>query len=208
MQIGICASPAIRQDPSTPVPSSTIAAASSATARRTFAIACRGESALSRRFTRSSTVRSFVSMGPATAIPSSTPRAIVSPTYGVFENGAFTAIVSVRAEPESSPPQPAVRNIRASRSASGRRRRANLPAPAATEVGRAHSRVGGDLVGAAGRQPPARVEYDDLFGDGADEAEVVLDDEHREALLPQRLQNVDQPGEVRRRGARGRLVEE
>src|SRR5215218_1921667 len=204
MQIAISASSAMRHEPSTPVPSSTIATAPSATARRTFAIARRGERALSRRLTRSSTVPSFVPIGPVTAAPSSTPRAIVSPTYGVFENGALTTMVSVRLAPESLPPQPMARRIRAS--ASRRRRTANLPR--AAEVGGAHSRIGGDVVRRARREALTGVEHDDIFGDRAHEAEVVLDDDYGETFLRQPLQDAGQPVEILRSCACGRLVEE
>src|SRR5829696_3425696 len=208
MHTGIRASLAMRLDPSTPVPSSTIATAPSATARRTFAIARRGERALSRRLTRSSTVPSFVPIGPVTAAPSSTPRALVSPTYGVFENGALTTIVSARLAPESLPPQPMARRIRASPSASASRRRRTANLPRSAEVGGAHSRIGGDVVRRSRREALTGVEHDDIFGDRTHEAEVVLDDDYGETFLRQPLQDAGQPVEILRSCACGRLVEE
>src|SRR6266508_2163077 len=106
MQIGTSASFAIRQEALMPVPSSMIATAPSATARRTFATAVRAERPESYRLILKRTLPGLVS-SPFAA--SSAPFAIVSPTYGVFENGALTATRSVLPEPLESPPHPEAR---------------------------------------------------------------------------------------------------
>src|SRR6266545_3120461 len=106
MQIGTSASFAIRQEALMPVPSSMIATAPSATARRTFATAVRAERPESYRSILKRTLPGLVS-SPFAA--SSAPFAIVSPTYGVFENGALTATRSVLPEPLESPPHPEAR---------------------------------------------------------------------------------------------------
>jgi hypothetical protein len=63
---------------------------------------------------RRSKVPSSVTIPPAartSPAASSAPRAIVSPTYGVRENGAFTTTVTVRRS-SLEPPQPAVNTMR------------------------------------------------------------------------------------------------
>ena len=175
--------PATTQEASTPVPSSTTATAPSATAARTFAIALRGESALSRRLMRIRTGPSGVSKEPATRRAELGAARDRVATYGVLENGALTTTVTVRASPESALPPPQAGRSRRNASAASVRRRTNLAwvGRASSEIGLADGRVPRHVVGGSGGEPAPGVEDDDLLGDRADEAEVVLDDEHGEA---------------------------
>ena len=128
---------------------------------------------------------------------SSAPSAIVSPTYGVRENGALTAIVSVLslsrvARRTRQPAQNGAQREKPLQEAAHATRA--LP----SQVGRPHVVVGGDLGKGAGRDPTAGLENRHLVGDAADEAQVVLDHEEREAAC-------SGARGVARRGGRARL---
>ena len=106
MPIGRSASAAIRQEALTPVPSSTIATAPSASARRTF------PTAVLRREARvvaldAEAVRALIRVHDLRSRPRARRRRRSSrPTYGVREKGALTAMRSVlSALFESLPPQ-------------------------------------------------------------------------------------------------------
>ena len=92
---GMSASRASCHEASTPVPSSTIATAPSAIARRTLRDrGARREAGVVALDPEACSVPPFASTAAFDAA-SSAPSAIVWPTYGVCENGALTAIVSV-----------------------------------------------------------------------------------------------------------------
>src|SRR4051794_40107441 len=108
---------------------------------------------------------------------------MLSPSADCFENGALTAIRSVRCVSDE-PPQPAARSaaptstaVTATLIAGQCRALDRVPA----QVGRANGRVAADLVGEPGRDFAARVEDGDAVGDRPHEAEVVLDHEEAEA---------------------------
>ena len=114
--------------------------------------------------------------------------AIVSPTYGVRENGALTAMISVFPSPfEPLSPQAGARQHRTSR----RRSRVDILSMlerVAAQVGDSHVWVlrTSASVPKAIRRPGREHRY--LVGDPAYEAEIVLDQEEREALAAELLE--------------------
>ena len=113
------------------------------------------------------------------------PRAMLSPSEDCFENGALTAIRSVRCVSEE-PPHPAASSAAPTSTAVtatliARQCRGLDRVP--TQVGRADGGVASDLVGEAGGDRAARVEHGDPVGDRPHQAQVVLDDEQPEAAV-------------------------
>src|SRR4051812_45107387 len=133
---------------------------------------------------------------------------MLSPSADCCENGAFTAIRSVRSVPFEWPPQPAEARTAASAAAA----RASLISPRmysdrlAPEVGSAHVGVAADLCRRALRNRTARIEHGHAVGDRADETQVVLDDEQADAAVAQAQDRVGEEWQLVRAAARRRLV--
>ena len=78
----------------------------------------------------------------------------------------------------------------------------------ASQVSRSCSGVGGDLVGGSGGDRHADVEHHDTACNGADEAEIVLHEQDREAARPQRLDRLREPRQLAVTGSCRELVDE